>query len=240
MLLLGPHQSMCLACHADHWCCLQTPHQTLPPVKEGAQRLPKCIQRRFIAGAGHAANATHLPRKLNASSWAPDDDLYWCQWGLLPTKCLVWQAQWQLIKIHARTVYSKQGTRGSVSPDPSSPSVAPRSEALVPWVTWRCENETSMIAFVSNSYQTSKLFSFINKTNETSHVMLILKWFNLENTVSADSLIRTNFSKCFFYTSIQSKECWCLSTFLIFYQNAIYSDLFHLSMLAGNPNYCGS
>lgn len=119
MLLLGSHQSMCLAWHADHWCCLQTPHQTLPPVKEGAQ-WPKCIQRRFIAGAGHAANATHLPRKLNASSWAPDDDLYWCQWGLLPTKCLVWQAQCQLIKIHATTVYSEQGTRGSVSPDPSS------------------------------------------------------------------------------------------------------------------------
>lgn len=47
---------------------------------------------------------THLPRKLNTSSWAPDDDQYWCQKGLLPTKCLVWQAQCQLIKSHARTV----------------------------------------------------------------------------------------------------------------------------------------
>lgn len=49
-------------------------------------------------------SVTHLPRKLNTSSWAPDDDLYWCQRGLLPTKCLVWQAQGQLIKSHARTV----------------------------------------------------------------------------------------------------------------------------------------
>lgn len=100
----------------------------------------------------------------------------------------------------------------------------------------------------SNSYQTSKLFYFINKTNETSHVMLILKWFNLENTVSADSSIWTNFSKCFFthrykarnadvyqphlfFTRMQLTQIFSISQCLRVTQTTVLKSHLHISLL---------
>lgn len=81
--------------------------QTLPLIWERSSAAPEKVYCRSRTWC----SVTHLPRKLNTSSWAPDDDLYWCQRGLLPTKCLVWQAQRQLIKSHARavTVREEQG-----------------------------------------------------------------------------------------------------------------------------------
>lgn len=74
-----------------------------------------------------------LARKLNTSSWAPDDDLCWCQRGLLLTKCRVWQAQCQLIKSHARavTVRVEQGILFFLTPPLALRHGSPQR------ITWR-------------------------------------------------------------------------------------------------------
>lgn len=80
--------------------------------------IPKMHPEEVYCRSRTRYSVTHLPRNLNTSSWACDDDRYRCQRGLLPTKCLVWQARCQLIKSHARTVTvrEKQGVLFSWPP----------------------------------------------------------------------------------------------------------------------------
>lgn len=115
----------CDSCARYRCMLLLSPYQwtwrvyVVPIVGAGNNRC-KLLSRRFLRleelsvlkthpeevyyGSKMWCNVTHLPRKFNTTSWAPDDDLCWCQRGLLPNKCLVWQALCQLIKSHGRTV----------------------------------------------------------------------------------------------------------------------------------------
>lgn len=72
--------------------------------RRSCSSIPKMHPEEVYCSSRARCSVTHLHRKLKTSGWAPDDDLYLCQRGLLPTKCLVWPAQCQLIKSHARTV----------------------------------------------------------------------------------------------------------------------------------------
>lgn len=115
-----------------------------------------------------------LAQRVDTSGWAPDDDSYWCQRGLPPTKCLVWLAQCQLIKRNARTV---TGNKGFCFSRPLHYTVTPHSETLgnmYMWDEWTVFCKSHNVLF-SQDGRINIFIQWISGSSKIWHFHLSLK-----------------------------------------------------------------